>query len=177
MYVAYRNVKMKPTLKKSKKAIEFEKYGTLKKVDPEQEKRAAALKDVQSIIKYDKDLLARLLEQYRNGQRRDDVATLASINPSAYSAYLRSKKRPSEVTLIQLALYHELNYKGAAELFAAGGYNIECKTSIPMAVFRSFLKLREQDYKRYTDPEFFLYVCKKVAEKENVELKDQIFRK
>ena len=164
------------TLKKSKFAIEYENHASDNRKSTGG-KKSIAVNAVQSTITYDQEGLVRLLEEYRDGEERQTVADLAMISRSAYSAYLKGKKRPSEVTLIQLALYHKLDYEQAAKLLAAGGYNIECKTSFPMAVFTSFLKLRETDEKLYTDPEFFIEVCKKIAETEHVELKDQIFKK
>lgn len=139
----------------------------------------AAIKYVLEKDTFDPDKLARLLNKYQDPSKtQEQVAIRAWIQPASYSRALHGKTL-TEMSLLQLCVYHKLNYKQAKELLAAGGYNIDCVTSIPMTVFRSFLKLREKDtsgYDFYSEPYFFILACKEAAKKHGVTLSDKIFK-
>ena len=81
-------------------------------------------------------------------------------------------------------MHNQLSRLGQADLIALVATSMHATiqtllvvTSIPMSVFLSFLKLRDNDRKLYTDPDFFIYVCKKVAEEVMKSATMRIFKK
>lgn len=140
-------------------------FSTYPKDDPFE----AICKTVMDDDYYDPTLLSELLKKYQEKSASAE-AMEAYIDVSNYYKMLSGERsHPTEVTLIKLCLYHKLDYSQSSEILSAAGYTIESTVSIPICVFRSFLKRQPFD-PIYYDIDYYLAATEWYADQKGVEV-------